>query len=96
MITSFRDKTTEDVFNGHNTKDARQIPKEIWNVAARKLDMINAAHDLKDLLAPPGNKLEKLKGTLSPFHSIRINDQYRIIFKWNAGNAELVQIIDYH
>ena len=96
MITSFKDKCTEDIYNGINSKDSRKIPVTIWKIAARKLDMINASHGLRDLLAPPGNKLEALKGQLAGFHSIRINDQYRIIFKWMKGNAESVKIVDYH
>ena len=96
MIKSFRGKTTQDIYNGFNTKAARQISKTIWRIACRKLDMINAAYELKDLSSPPGNMIEKLKGDLADFHSIRINDQYRIIFKWIKGNVELVQITDYH
>ena len=96
MIKSFKDKCTEDIYNGDNAKFARAIPREIWQTACRKLDMLNAAYELRDLLIPPGNKLEKLKGDLSEFYSIRINDQYRIIFRWIEGSVELVQIIDYH
>ena len=96
MIKSFRDKTTEDIYNGNNTKDARAIPKSIWDVACRKLDMLNAMQDLKDIAVSRGNHLEKLKGELSGYLSIRVNDQYRIIFKWRQGNVESVQIVDYH
>ncbi len=96
MIQGFGDKTTEDVFNGENTAAARKIPREIWEVAHRKLDMIRAAHELGDLRVPPGNRLEKLKENLGNYHSIRINDQYRIIFKWEGGGANDVQITDYH
>ncbi len=96
MITSFGGKTTQDIYDGVNSKDARKIPVDIWRVAARKLDMINAAHLLQDLLVPPGNRLESLKGDLKGFHSIRINDQYRIVFKWLNNNAESVEILDYH
>ena len=96
MIAGFGDKTTEDIFNGINSKEARKIPSQIWNVAARKLDMVNVAHALQDLLAPPGNRLEALKGNWKGFHSIRINDQYRVIFKWLNRNAENVRILDYH
>ena len=96
MILSFKDKITEDIYNGYNTKNARYIPRTIWEIACRKLDMLNAAHDLKDLLVPPGNKLEKLKGKLSEYYSIRINNQYRIIFRWLHGNVEEAQITDYH
>ncbi len=96
MIKSFKDKTTDDIYNGNDTKLARKIPKKIWKIVCRKLDMLNAAHELKDLTSPPANRLEKLKGNISGFHSIRINDQYRIIFVWADGNAQLVQIVDYH
>jgi proteic killer suppression protein len=96
MILDFGDQTTEDIFNGEDTKAARRIPKATWTVASRKLDMLNAAHDLRDLQAPPGNRLEKLKGNLSTFHGIRINDQFRLIFQWGEGNAKQVQIKDYH
>jgi len=96
MILDFGDAATEDIFHGDNTKVARQVPSVIWTVARRKLDLLNAAHELRDLLAPPGNRLESLKGRLAGFHSIRINDQFRIIFKWADGNARAVQITDYH
>ena len=96
VIVSFRDKTTRDIFDGAYTKEARRIPKPLWPVAVRKLDMIQAANELRDLLAPPGNRLEPLKGKLKEFHSIRINDQYRIIFRWSAGAAHEVRITDYH
>lgn len=96
MILKFRDQSTGDLFNGIDSKMARKIPKVIWKIAARKLDMLNAAAELVDLRVPPGNRLEALKGNLMSFHSIRINDQYRVIFKWTAGNATDVQIVDYH
>ena len=96
MILDFGDQTTEDIFNGEDTKAARRIPKALWTVASRKLDMLNAAYDLRDLTVPPGNRLEKLKGKFALFHSIRINDQLRLIFQWAEGNAKQVQIADYH
>lgn len=96
MIVNFADKATEDIFNGLDSKASRSIPQTIWRVACRKLDMINAAAKIKDLRIPPANRLEKLKGSLSEFYSIRINDQYRILFKWNNHNAEDVLITDYH
>ena len=96
MITGFGDQTTQDLFDGVNSKEARRIPKSLWSVVARKLDMINTAHELRDLSAPPGNRLEALKGNLKGFYGIRINDQYRIIFKWSAGNAYEVKVTDYH
>lgn len=96
MITGFKDQATEDVFNGVSSKKALKIPVNIWNVAHRKLDMINVSQNLQDLRVPPNNRLEALKGDLKDYHSIRINDQYRIIFKWVSSNAEEVQIVDYH
>ncbi len=96
MILNFKDQTTEDIFNGENSKEARKIPLDLWRTAGRKLDMVNAAHDLKDLSVPPGNRLEALKGNLAGFHSIRVNEQFRIIFRWSEGNAKDVQVSDYH
>lgn len=96
MIESFKDKMTGDIYNGDDTKAARKVPKWIWKTACRKLDMLNAARELKDLAIPPANRLEKLSGDISNFHSIRINDQYRVIFVWANGNASSVQIVDYH
>lgn len=96
MIISFGNEATEDIFNGRNSKAARTIPSVIWNVAVRKLDMINAAHDLKDLRVPPANRLERLSGKLQGFHSIRVNDRYRIIFTWIENGAKDVTILDYH
>ncbi len=96
MILSFRDRATEDIYNGIDSKIARSVPQTVWKVAARKLDMVNAAHDLQDLKMPPGNRLETMKGNWKGYHSIRINDQYRIVFEWTDGNAKDVGIIDYH
>jgi proteic killer suppression protein len=96
VIIDFGDQTTEDIFNGLDTKQARSIPNTVWRVAVRKLDMINAAHELKDLRSPPANRLELLKGKWSEYYSIRINDQYRIVFKWVDQNAKSVMITDYH
>ena len=96
MIVSFGDKATRDVFDGTDSKEARSIPKQLWKVALRKLDMLNAARDLMDLTAAPSNRLEKLKGSLAGYWSVRVNDQCRVIFKFANGNAEQVQIVDYH
>lgn len=96
MIVGFGDETTEDIFHGDNTKAARRIPTIIWKVACRRLDMLNAAHVLQDVAVPPGNRLEALRGALAGFHSIRVNDQFRIVFKWKDGNAHDVRITDYH
>lgn len=97
MIVSFRDKGTENVYNGEDTKIARRTcPREIWRVAGRKLDMIEGAAVLSDLRTPPKNRLEKLSGNRVGQHSIRINDQYRICFVWGEQGAEDVEITDYH
>ncbi len=96
MIVGFRDRATQDIYDGTDSKEARAIPKHLWPVAVRKLDMINAAHDVLDLRAPPGNRLEKLRGDRAGFFSIRINDQYRVVFRFGNGNASDVQITDYH
>lgn len=93
MIQSFGNSETEDVWSGNRVK---RLPLEIQNIGRRKLRMINNSVDISDLRIPPANRLEKLSGKLKEFYSIRINDQWRIIFKWNAGIALEVEIIDYH
>ncbi len=93
MIKSFGAKETEKVWNGIRSK---KLPLECQKIGRRKLRMINSSIDINDLRVPPANRLEKLSGNLSEFHSIRINKQWRIIFKWNNGNAHEVEIIDYH
>jgi toxin HigB-1 len=97
VITSFADQGSEDVYNGKATKAALKcLSKHLWSVAQRKLTMLNAATAVKDLRAPPGNRLEKLSGNLDGKYSIRINEQFRIVFAYAAGNASEVQIVDYH
>lgn len=96
MIVDFGNETTEDVFHGKNTKAARRILTSVWKTACRKLDMLNAAYQLRDVAVPPGNRLEALRGDLAGRHSIRINDQFRIVFRWKDGNAHEVRITDYH
>lgn len=96
MIESFGDRATEDLYNGINSARARHFPKEILSAALRKMDMLNAAHDPDDLSAPPGNRLESLKGDLKGFYSIRVNERWRIIFKWLGGGAHNVSLTDYH
>lgn len=96
MIVGFGDEATEDIFHGDNTKAARRIPVVVWKTACRKLDMLNAAHELRDLAVPPANRLEVLHGKLTGRHSIRINDQFRIVFRWEDGSAHEVRITDYH
>lgn len=93
MIKSFKDADTEKIFKG--TKSLK-FPVSIQNVARRKLRMIDAAKILEDLRIPPGNRLESLSGNLKGCHSIRINDQFRIVFEWSDGGAENVRITDYH
>jgi proteic killer suppression protein len=93
MIKDFGDKETEKIWKGDRS---RKLPNEIQGVARRKLRMLNNAQNLKDLKVPPANFLEKLKGNLMAYHSIRINDQWRIVFIWSGNNATQVQIKDYH
>ena len=93
MIQSFGSKETEKIWNGFRSK---KLPDEIQQVARRKLRMLNNSLNLNDLIIPPFNNLEKLKGELKDFHSIRINDQWRIIFHWENGHSYNVEIIDYH
>lgn len=96
MIASFADRATEALFHGQTGKAIRRIPSDIRSAAVRKLDLLNAAHELQDLRVPPGNRLEALKGELRGRHSIRINDQWRIVFRWRDGDAHDVGIDDYH
>lgn len=93
MIKEFGDKETEKIWEGIRSK---KLPNEIQNVARRKLRMLNNAQDVADLRIPPANRLEKLKGDLADYHSIRINNQWRIIFQWNNNDAYDVKIVDYH
>jgi len=93
MIRSFGDKETEKIWEGIVS---RKLPFDIQNVARRKLRMINSSQDINDLRIPPANRLEKLQGNLSSFHSIRINNQWRIIFEWKNDDAYEVKIVDYH
>jgi proteic killer suppression protein len=97
VITSFRDKGTEDIFDGADTRAARKAcPRSIWSVARRKLDQINRVRDVQELAVPPGNRLERLRGDRAGQHSIRINDQFRICFRWETGEAHEVEVTDYH
>lgn len=96
MIQSFKDKATSDLFHGISSSKVRKLPTQILESAIFKLDILNAASSLSDLRSPPGNRLEALHGDLQGFHSIRINAQWRIIFRWHDTGAHDVQIIDYH
>lgn len=93
MIRSFKDKDTEAIFNG---KYVRRIPKQVAPLAARKLNQVHAAGCLEDLRIPPGNRLEALKGDRKGQHSIRINDQWRVGFRWTQAGPDAVEIVDYH
>ena len=93
MIVSFGSKETENIWNGERVK---KLPPEIQQIGRRKLRMLNNSQSIVDLRIPPSNRLEKLSGNLKDFYSIRINDQWRIIFKWNDGNSSDVTIMDYH
>jgi len=92
MIRSFGDKPTESLFRDERVRQFAGIAR----VAKRKLEAIHAASRLEDLAIPPSNRLEKLKGDLKDFYSIRVNDQWRVIFKWIEGEAREVRIVDYH
>ena len=96
MIRSFGDETTADLFRERNSRSARRIPRELWRIVQRKLRLLDAAGRLDDLVVPAGNRLELLKGDLAGRHSIRVNDQYRITFRWEDGNADEVRVEDYH
>lgn len=93
MIKSFGSKETESIWDG---KRVAKLPNDVQHVARRKLRMLNSAQNMADLTIPPSNRLEKLLGKLKDYYSIRINSQWRIIFKWSDGHADDVTIIDYH
>jgi proteic killer suppression protein len=97
VIQSFKNAATEDVFNGRNSAAARRLlPQDLREIAFRKLDQLDAVAMLEDLRIPPGNRLEALKANREGQHSIRINNQYRICFKWTDKGPEEVEIVDYH
>ena len=93
MIKSFRDKETEKIFNRYFSG---KLPQNIQNIARKKLVILDAVTEIEDLIVPPGNRLEALKGDRKGQHSIRINDQWRICFKWKDGDSYDVEITDYH
>ena len=94
MIRSFGDRATEALFHGERV--SRRVPATIRAGAVRKLDVLNSARTLQDLRSPPGNRLEALRGDLRGFHSIRVNAQWRVVFRWASGDALDVQLVDYH
>jgi proteic killer suppression protein len=93
MIVSFGEKTTQKIWDGEWVKG---FATEIQEIKRRKLRMLNNSVDIKDLMIPPSNRLEKLKGKLKDFYSIRVNNQWRLIFKCDNGSAIEVQLVDYH
>ena len=97
MIQTFKNQVTEDLFNGVATKAAlKLIPRNLWNIVSRKLDQLDSVTSLNELRVPPGNRLEALKGNRKGQHSIRINNQYRVCFKWTESGPEDVEVTDYH
>lgn len=96
MIKGFSNKTTQDIYDGTNSKYSRKLPRELHQKTRRLLDQIKAAPELAILQIPPGNRLEKMSGKLKGFWSIRINEQWRIIFRWLKNDAYDVKITDYH
>jgi proteic killer suppression protein len=97
MIQSFANTGSEDVFNGHNTRAARKAcPQALWPIAARKFDQLDSIEMLAELRIPPGNRLEELLGNRRGQYSIRINQRYRICFKWTESGPSEVEIVDYH
>lgn len=96
MIKNFNNKTTKDIYDGVTSRSSKQVPFLFHDKARRLLDQINAATKIETLSIPPGNNLEKLKGDLKDYWSIRLNKQWRIIFRWENGDAFDVEILDYH
>ncbi len=96
MIRSFADPATEDLFHGRETARVRRLPPEVRSTSLRKLDFLSAATRIGDLASPPGNRLERLSGDRKGFWSIRVNNQWRIVFRWNDGSADDVTQTDYN
>jgi proteic killer suppression protein len=96
VIRTLADDTTRDIWNGVNSRTARRIPRELWPIVRRKLDQIDAVVQLDDLNVPPGNRLHALAGDLRGFHAVRVNDQYRIVFRFEGADAFDVRCTDYH
>ena len=96
MIASFGDRATEDLYHGRQTSRVRRFPRTILSAALRKLDVIRATRQIQDLRMPPGNRLELLKGDYAGWYSIRVNQQWRIVFRWESDGAHDVMLKDYH
>jgi len=95
-IKSFGNKLTEDLYDDRHSKEVRHFPKELHRAARRKLLYLHDAATLADLRVPPGNRLEVLRGDWDGYHAIRINDQWRLVFRWENGDAHDVHVLDYH
>jgi proteic killer suppression protein len=95
VIRTLADDTMRDIWNGVNSKAARRIPRELWPNVRRKLDQIDAVRRLEDLRVPPGNRLHALGGDLRGFHAARVNDQYRIVFRFEGADAFDIRCTDY-
>lgn len=96
MIRSFADATTADLFREQNSRAARRVPRDLWRAAQRKLKAIDVPARLDDLTIPAGNRLEKLRGHQAGRHSIRMNERFRVTFRWEEGDAHEVRVEDYH
>jgi proteic killer suppression protein len=96
MIVSFGDRATEDLYHNRPTNRTRRFPPDMVAVALVKMDLLNGAAAMLDLRSPPGNRLEALKGDLKGYHSIRVNEQWRLVFRWESNNAHEVRLMDYH
>ncbi len=96
MIVGFGNRLAEDLFDDRRSQAVKKFPPELRRVGRRKILYLHDAAELRDLRVPPGNRLDTLKGRLKGFYSIRINDQWRVIFRWREGNAVDVQVVDYH
>ena len=96
MIASSGDRATEDMYHGRPTARARRFPQDVVDAALVKMDSLNGAASMLDLRSPPGNRLEALKGDLKGWHSIRVNDQWRLVFRWQGNDAHKVRLTDHH
>lgn len=96
MIVSFGDRATEGLFHNRPSSRARRFPHDVVDLALVKMDVLNGAASMLDLRSPPGNRLEALKGDLKGYHSMRVNDQWRLVFRWEGDDAHEVRLVDYH
>ncbi len=96
MIESFGNRLAEDLFDDRRTRATRSFPPDLRRAARRKLLYLHDAAELQDLAVPPGNRLERLKGRAEGWYSIRVNDQWRVVFRWIGGSAREVAVVDYH